>query len=166
MTSVRLSFAPDYPVSFILAVTALVLFSVFFFYKRISGTVPAKHLKWLLGVRVAAMVILLMAIFRPVIRFQRSLFEKSTLLMLLDVSKSMSIRDFPNLPGRLERVKNSLLARNGLLASLQDDFLVSLYYFGGDVERCEGRKDIKGLEPKAEATDLSAAAAGATATVE
>jgi len=166
LTSVRLSFAPDYPVSFILAVTALVLFSVFFFYKRISGTVPAKHLKWLLGVRVAAMVILLMAIFRPVIRFQRSLFEKSTLLMLLDVSKSMSIRDFPNLPGRLERVKNSLLARKGLLASLQDDFLVSLYYFGGDVERCEGRKDIKGLEPKAEATDLSAAAAGATATVE
>ena len=166
MSSIRLSFAPDYPVPFILAVTVLVVVSIVFFYRRVAGAIPPRSLKWLVGVRVAAMSILLLAIFRPVLRFQRSLFEKSTLLLLVDTSKSMSIRDFPNLPGRLERVKNALLTRRGLLGKLQDDFLVNLYQFGGDVERCEGRGDLKDLKPEGEATDLSAAAAGATAIVE
>ena len=166
MSSIRLTFASDFPIVVVLAVTVVAIASVWFFYKRVRGTVPARTYKWLVVIRIVAMAILLLALFRPVLSFQRSLFEKSLLLVLVDSSKSMSIRDFPNLPGRLERVQNALLSRHGLVGQVQDDFMVSFFQFGGDIERCESRGDLKRLKAEADATDLSAAAAGATATVE
>ncbi len=166
MTTVRLHFASDFPALVVLLVAVAAFASVWFFYKRIEGTVPRRIYKWLVGLRAAAMAILLLALFRPVLSFQRSLFEKSQLLLLLDTSKSMSIRDFPKLPDRLERAKNVLLARDGFLSRVRRDFIVHFFRFGGDVERCETVRDLKKLKPDADATDLSAAAAGAAATVE
>ena len=94
----ELSFAQNWSLWFVLAVTAVVLLSVLFFYRRASAVVQRRHLTLLVLLRVAAMTALLLCLFRPVVSFQRTRLEQSALLFLLDRSKSMTIRDFPNQP--------------------------------------------------------------------
>ncbi|MBM4083334.1 MAG: hypothetical protein FJ272_00930, partial [Planctomycetes bacterium] len=82
MTHIRLSFAPGWSYPVILLVTVAALASVYWFYQRVVGAVPRKQLQTLLILRVVAMTVLLLCLFRPVLSFQKTLSKKTGLLML------------------------------------------------------------------------------------
>ncbi|MBM4087606.1 MAG: hypothetical protein FJ272_22685, partial [Planctomycetes bacterium] len=121
------------------------------------GAVPRKQLQTLLILRVVAMTVLLLCLFRPVLSFQKTLSKKTGLLMLLDTSKSMSICDFPNLPGRLERVKGALFQDRGLIKRVENEFDLAWHSFSSYTKKLESRKDITATEPVGDTTDMARA---------
>ena len=165
-SELELSFAQNWSLWFVLAVTAVVLLSVLFFYRRAAATVSRRPLLPLVLLRVAAMTALLLCLFRPVISYQRTRLQQSELLLLLDRSKSMTIRDFPNQPSRFERGREALMDRRGRLHDILKDFQAHWCVFGSHVQRLEGRKALDRVQADAQATDLVTSVRGALARVE
>jgi len=155
MTNVNITFAQGWPMSFVLVVTAAALASVYWFYKRTAGVVPRKELQRLVLLRAVAMVILLLCLFRPVVSFQKTLTRHSSLLVLLDTSQSMSIRDFPNLPDRLDRATSALLQEHSVLRSIEKDFEVTWYAFDSSLRKLDGKRQLRKLKAEGDSTALA-----------
>lgn len=157
MLDVRLIFARDWSLGSCLVLTAVVLVSMALFYRRIAGSVKRQSLVWLLLLRTAAMAALLLCLFQPVLSYQHRLVEKPMLLCLVDCSRSMSVRDFPNLPDRLERVKKSLVRSDGLPQQLSENFEMVWYGFSDVALPLAWPAGINECLPKGEATSIAGA---------
>ncbi|MEW6358224.1 MAG: glutamine amidotransferase [Planctomycetota bacterium] len=157
MLDVRLILAKDWSLLSAIAVAALVILSMLFFYRRIAATVPRQCLVQLLALRTAAMAALLLCLFQPVLSYQRKLVTKPTLICLVDTSRSMSVRDFPNLPDRLERVKKAVLRGDGLAEKLARNFDLVWYSFADVAAPIAWPEGMEKCQPTGEATNLAAA---------
>ena len=80
------------------------------FYYRAFGTLKPKQWRTLLALRVAAILLVVLLLFRPVYSYQEEFVEKPALIFLLDASSSMSIADdasgvtrFNQARGKLEK---------------------------------------------------------------
>ena len=153
----RMSFAQDWSMWFVLAVTIVVLASVVFFYRRVAGVVPRSAVRGLLVLRVLAMVALLLCLFRPVLSYHRQTVSRARVLFLLDASRSMSVRDFPNQPNRFDRAAAALLRPGTPLDRLRDDFRPDWFVFDAGGRELKGRREIDRIQPEGEATDLTQA---------
>lgn len=136
------------------ALTAVTIISVLFFYRRIKGTVRTSDLTKLLALRVLAMIALLLCIFRPAFSYQKSLLERLSVLFLVDTSKSMGIRDFPNLPDRLKRVENALLNPAGFVTKIEKDYDTAWYSFFASAGALNNKAELQKLEAAGTATDI------------
>jgi len=137
-----------------LAVTLITVLSVLFFYRRIQGTVPSRRLVELVALRCVAMGALLLCLFRPVLSYQQKLLEKSTLICLVDTSRSMSVRDYPNLPDRLGRVKDAVLKSPDFLQRLNENFDLAWFAFSDSITPLNDVKELADLKPEGEATNI------------
>ncbi|NOZ23472.1 MAG: hypothetical protein GXP25_20545 [Planctomycetes bacterium] len=154
MLDVRLILAKDWSLFSSFVVAAVVILSMLFFYRRIAATVPRQCLVRLLVLRTLAMTTLLLCLFQPVLSYQRRLVEKPTLICLLDTSRSMSVRDFPNLPDRLDRVKKAVTREGGLADKLATDFDLVWYSFADVAAPLSWPDGIEKCRPNGEATNL------------
>ena len=160
---IALRFTQNWSLWFVLAVTAVVLVSVLFFYRRVSATVARRHLAPLLLLRVAAMVALLLCLFRPVLSFHKSRLEQSKLVFLLDCSKSMSV---PQEKSHFERAREVLLDREGRLKDTLDVFDAQWYVFSSNAHWLDGPSDLNRVAADGEVTDLTESVTGALARVD
>jgi len=150
------SLAPGQSMFLFVLLAVVALASVVFFYRRCVGEISTALFVFLLGLRVFAVVLLVLFIFRPVVSFERGFTQKSTLIFLVDNSGSMSIRDGASVPRRIELVKRVLPRR---LEKLGADFDVKLYSFSNEAKQLE-LKQLDGLQADGEVTDLAAGIAG------
>jgi len=121
------------------------------FYRLVYRVVPRPVLVLLIGLRSLAILMLLLLIFKPVLSYTHRVFRRAGLAVLVDTSRSMSVRDYPNSPSRLERVAAELKPR---LSELAEMFDVHLYTFAS-VARAAGA-DLP-TEADGDATNLSRA---------
>ena len=155
ISNLHISFAHDLPWWVVLSGTAAALLTVAFFYRRAARQVSRQYLALLLGLRVAAMIALLLCLFRPAITYLRGTIERSTLLILADASQSMSVHDFPGQPNRFERVQSVLQQSGGAAARLENEFDTRWYVFDTRARRMNKRRKIAEISPDGKGTDLT-----------
>jgi len=159
----RVAFAQDWSLWFVLAITVVVISSVIFFYRRAAGTVPPAILRGLLILRLLAMLALLLCLFRPVISYHRQVVRRAELIFLLDASRSMTVRDYPNQPDRFKRAASALLRPGTAISNVQDQFDPSWFVFDAVGRPLDHRRELDRIEPEGEATDLTQAVRDAVA---
>jgi uncharacterized membrane protein len=163
MSHLRLALDSGYSWWLCLALAALAAGAVIFFYRRAAGAADRYSLAAMIALRVALVLLVLAVLFRPALRYETGKTERQALLVCLDRSRSMSISDAPGLPARFDRARGALAGRSGALQELAADFDVRLWVFDGAPRKLAGEKDLRAETAGGEATNLSAALAGAAA---
>ena len=148
----RLFFYSDFmSVPLLLGAFVVLSLLVVLFYQLVYRMVPRPVLLALIVLRSLAVLVLLLLIFKPVLSYTKEVMRRAGLCIVADTSRSMSVRDYPNSPSRLERVAAELAPR---LASLRDTFDLHLYTFDS-VAR--GPVDEVPTDASGEATNLARA---------
>ncbi|MBT6717917.1 MAG: hypothetical protein HOB18_09835 [Nitrospina sp.] len=131
----QLNWAPEDPwliaVSFAL-ITPLALWFFWTSLRRISST-PKKIL--LLSLRVLAFIFLLVILLRPELEVKKNHSLKNHIAILLDDSKSLSIKTFPKEIPRIDLVKETLEANKEYFEQLKKDFHVDTYYVSDGIKK-------------------------------
>ena len=157
MTDFKFSLGAQFPAWVLLLAALALLGTAVVFYLRVWPVLRLRVFAVLMGLRLLAVLILLLLFFEPVLSYQRELVRKAEIVLLIDTSKSMQVRDFPSQPNRLELVKKELLGGRGLIERLSRQFKVRLYRFDSSAEPVENVADVEKLEPVGEATNIAKA---------
>lgn len=156
-----ITFQPGYhpAILALLAVAALLLVGIG--YARAFGALKAR--KWLLlyVLRLAAIVIVLLLLFRPVLSFQRDVIQRRGVVFLIDRSASMSVTDDGAGGSRLENAMDRVAAWWRKLSTSFDPLLIA---FADTPEFLEGLDSLATLHADGEATSLSRALTAAAQT--
>lgn len=155
----HLTLAQGYSLTTMLAVAAVAVLLAGAFYYRAFGTLPARQWRTLLVLRVVAILLVVMLLFRPVLSYQNVFAEKPTLIFLLDTSASMSIADDATGVTRFNRARGKL---ETWCAKLKDEFRLLPMAFAGRAETLGGPQDLPALTPAGKATSLARALSAAS----
>jgi len=132
------------------ALAAILLTGVF--YRRAFGQLPAGQWRLLLILRSLAIVVVVLLLFEPTMRYYRDLRRKPGVVFVLDRSASMSISDDPTGVTRFNLARRQLESWWGKLA---DDFELRLVEFAQRARPAEGIEELPTLRPDGQATSLS-----------
>jgi uncharacterized membrane protein len=124
---------------------------VLFFYLRVFNYLGRLPMAGLLAMRLVAILLLVLLIFKPVLSFEETLEHRTDLYLLVDASESMSVSDYPDTPHRL-----SLAARQieEYLGRLKTAFEVKLFWFD---TRAHEVQEGRWPSPEGDATNLARA---------
>ncbi len=154
-----ITFEADLPWWLLVAAGAVLVGAALVFYLRVRGNLKPGMLAVLLGLRMLAVVSLLVLFLRPVFRFDTESVLKGELLVLLDDSKSMSVQDYPSEPNRLEQAKREVTGTKGFAAEAGEDFNIHYYGFSSGLEALRDERAVSDLKPTGEGTHLAGAVA-------
>lgn len=124
------------------------------FYSNLLPQLGRRRTGLLLGLRVAALALLVPMLFEPVVRYVSRPRPEKPLIFLIDASGSMSVPDVQNGPTRLQSVWQTLRPQ---LPRLQDHFVPRFYAFSAAVQPLASPNDLATTRPDGQATDLVAA---------
>lgn len=149
-----LTLADGQSVATMLAVAVVAILLAAAFYRRAFGTLPAGKFAALLGLRAAAILLVVTLLFRPVLSYQASPSERPSLVFLLDTSASMSISDDAGGVSRFDRARERLVKWSG---RLDRDFRLRIMVFAEQADLVEGTASLASLTPTGSATSFSRA---------
>lgn len=131
MKNWELAFTGTWPTLLVLGLGAVAAALAYLFYLKKRGNVPPRIFKTLSILRALAIITVALFLLKPVIRYTRTKTEDTVALVMLDVSKSMSIEDAAGERSRLEAA-HRLLNRDpaNLLERLEETQTVRLFAFG------------------------------------
>jgi uncharacterized membrane protein len=145
--------APWIPLILLVAALALCVWLVARLYRRLTSSIDRRSILLLLTIRSLALLILLLFLFRPEVSYVRSAGERPILALLLDSSRSMGVRDHPDLPARLDQVKSVLRHPPAPLQEMLGHFDTRIYTVDAQTREIAYR-DIPLLDARGEATFL------------
>jgi uncharacterized membrane protein len=154
MTNVEISFGSQFPAWVLFLAGAVLLGTAVLFYARVRRVLSVGGFALLMGLRVLAVLLLLLAFFKPTLSYQRELVKRSDLVFLIDVSKSMGVHDYPSQPSRLEMARRELVRPGGLVERLSKQFNVRLYRFDAAAEPVADVAELEKLQPVGDATAI------------
>ena len=131
----------------LLALAAAAL--VAFFYLGACRSLGSRPLAVLLALRILAVLVLVLLIFKPLLSYEERLSRRTDLLILVDASRSMSVSDWPDTPSRLARAMAQLTE---YLDRLRASFNVRLFAFDS---RARAVEDARWPEPVGDSTNLA-----------
>lgn len=105
-------------------------------YFRVRGKSTPRDRAVLTALRVAALLVLVACLFRPMLLLSEAVPRRNFVGVLLDDSRSMRIADRDG-RSRADFVRDTLGARSTLLARLQERFQVRLFRFGATSARAD-----------------------------
>ena len=94
ITSARLDFYPEINIALFILLIVLIGVSIYFLYKSPGDDIPAWRRNTMAGLRIAFMIMLLFVFLKPTIALTLEGNIRRTLLLLLDNTASMQIKDF------------------------------------------------------------------------
>ena len=133
-------------------VTASVL--VIVFYRRAFPALKPGRWRRLVALRLLAIAIILLLLFRPVVSHQQAVSEKRVVAFLVDQSASMGVADDPGGATRWEHATDKLLS---WLEQLQPDFETEVAAFSDVALPLETREALVALQANGASTSLSRA---------
>jgi hypothetical protein len=145
-----LIFANPWPWWLVVPLLAGVAVLLAWLYRRERKLVSPRVGLFLTALRIALVVMLFLTLLAPVISTQITRTTKDSLLLLVDQSRSMAIRDEPRGPTRAEQVRKVFDAV--LLNRLQTTSQLRAYRFAASATAFDTREPWAG--PDGEATDL------------
>ena len=155
----QLTLAQGYSIATMLAVTAVAVFLTGVFYYRAFRTLRARQWQLLLGLRVLAILVVILLLFRPVVSYQNVLTEKPALIFLLDHSSSMSITDDATSITRFNQARDRMTKWT---EKLKDDFRVTSIAFAEKADTLKDATELASLTADGKATSLVRALATAS----
>ena len=103
---------------------------------------------FLFFLRVVTFVLLLVILLRPELEFKKSHSLKNHIAILLDNSKSLSIKTFPKEVPRIDLVRKTLESNKEYFDQLKKDFQVDTYFVSDGIEKVSSRlKDYQANRP-------------------
>ncbi|HIQ20791.1 MAG TPA: hypothetical protein EYH34_06110 [Planctomycetes bacterium] len=136
----------------LVAAAAVLLAGVF--YWRAFGALRPGQWQTLFVLRVLAILIVVLLLFRPVVSYYRELEEKRAVVFLLDTSASMGIADGTSEVSRFEQARQQVAE---WWAELRDDFDPHLVAFAERARPLEDVSQLAALAADGRATSLSRA---------
>ncbi len=129
---------------------AAILFTAAFYYRAFKRLQPWR--RWtLFALRSAAILIVVLLLFRPVFSYYRNLEERKPLVLLLDSSSSMNIADDATGRTRFDRARDRIAQ---WWEKLQDDFDLQLIEFAQRARPIDDIEQLAELTPEGKATSL------------
>ncbi|RMF57294.1 MAG: VWA domain-containing protein [Calditrichaeota bacterium] len=152
----KLSFNALPSAAVILVVFLLYLVLLWLGYRKTTLEIGAGFRRTLMGLKLVVLGLLLLMLFEPVVTVSSVIPRKSSLIVLVDDSRSMSIKDSGERRSRLAFARKLLgsKAAPGLLAELRRNFKVQTYRFSSDVAYLPDTQNLSGTGA---VTDLSSA---------
>lgn len=106
----------------------LVPVALAFFWSSLSRIQSRNKRAFLLGLRVLVYAFLFLILFQPQLEFSQSRLLTNSIAVLLDDSKSLSIKTFPEEKSRLDIVRHVLESNREYFEKLQENFQVDFYF--------------------------------------
>lgn len=148
------AFTGSWPVLLVLIGAAAGAGLAGWFYRRRRAALPRWYYAALVGLRTALVLLLALFILRPVLRFSRSHMGETEIAVLVDVSRSMSIKDSLGGRSRLAAAEEVLTGKgNGILRGLEQIGKVRLFAFDNGLEEMD-RAGLDALKPEGEETAI------------
>ena len=129
----QLHWSPEDPAMIFTVLGIVVPIALWFFWTSLNR-IGSRSRKFLFfALRLAAFTLLLLMLLKPELEFRKSQSLKNSIAVLLDNSKSLSIKsdDSP----RIDLVKKVLKANASYFENLRKDFNVDYYFFSDDIEK-------------------------------
>jgi len=158
MSSIHITLAHDWPAWLVALISTAAVLLVVLPYWTAGRRLRRRALAVLILLRVAAVALLVLLLFRPTLNFTRRKTERSQVILLVDESISMGLKDGRNVLSRLDWVKDALGRKEGVLATLRKDFDLSLFAFSSTL-RALHDNELAELKPVGESTHLAQAVA-------
>ena len=124
------------------------------FYRNILGQVLPSRWRLLLGLRVAAILLVVLLLFRPVLSLERDELRRRILVLAIDHSASMSVADDATGTSRFDQARTRVLDWS---ARLGHDFDLRVLPFSNQAAVLEQPGALTTLKPTGESTSLSRA---------
>jgi len=138
---VNVSFSAEWPVLLVLATGILLLAWTIWSYRKVRDARVSARLFWTLaGLRILAIVALLLLLLQPLVRSSRQITQRSVVAVLLDGSESMSIEDGANNRKRIDDAVALLSEPGKLLGDLSTRFDTRLFHFGSSLAPLDKKK--------------------------
>ncbi len=131
------------PVLLVVGAVAAVAVAALFTYRGLASVERTRDRVVLIGLRVAALVVLLFCLFRPTLILKAAVPQQNFLGVLVDDSRSMAIADRDGQP-RSAFVQQQLSGPNAkLLDALSQRFVVRFFRFASSSDRVASAADLK-----------------------
>ena len=138
----RLAFAAGTGTYIILAIALAIAIPALIAYARLRMRGGPRDRAMLLGLRMAALALVVLAVLHPVLVVSEAVPQRNVVGVLVDDSRSMRIADLDG-KTRAEAVRHLLGTRDSALyAALADKFVVRLFRFSGNGERVTQLADL------------------------
>ena len=144
----QVNWAPEDPWLIAISLGLMMPLALWFFWTSLRrvGSKPKKV--FLFFLRVVAFVLLLVILLRPELEFKKSHSLKNHIAILLDNSKSLSIKTFPKEVSRIDLVRKTLESNKEYFDQLKKDFQVDTYFVSDGIEKVSSRsKDYQANRP-------------------
>jgi uncharacterized membrane protein len=151
---VNLTLEQGYSFSTMILVALIACALTGLFYYRAFGMLPRGRWQLLLGLRILAILLVIVLLFRPVFSYYKELDQKPGCVFLLDTSASMSIADDPSGVTRFNQARGQI---EKWWERLENDFSLHLVEFSDRASAIEGPKAMPGLTPDGASTSISRA---------
>ena len=142
-----------------LVVAAVAIALTAAFYYRAFRTLRAGRWQALLALRILAIVLVVLLLFKPLFRYEKELEEKPAVVFLLDTSSSMGIADDATGVTRFNQARDQV---EKWWEKLRNDFELHLVEFSERARPLEAITDLAAIAPEGKATSLSRALVAAT----
>ena len=114
-----------------LVVLVLVPVALWFFWTSLGRIQSPTRKIFLIVLRTLTFAVLVFLLLKPELEFRKSQMQRNTVVVLLDDSKSLSIKTFPSETPRIDLIRQALEKNHKILESLKDDFQVD-YFLASD----------------------------------
>ena len=144
----HVNWAPEDPWLIAISLGLMMPLALWFFWTSLRrvGSKPKKV--FLFFLRVVTFVLLLVILLRPELEFKKSHSLKNHIAILLDNSKSLSIKTFPKEVPRIDLVRKTLESNKEYFDQLKKDFQVDTYFVSDGIEKVSSRsKDYQANRP-------------------
>ena len=149
----QLHLSQENPVVILFLLGIVIPSSLWFFWTSLSRLDyrPKKFLFF--GLRLAAFTLLLLILLKPELEFRKSEPLKNSIVVLLDNSKSLSIKT--NESPRIDLIKKTLTTNASYLKKLGKDFNVDFYFVSDAIEKVAAGTVESHYQPHRPFTDLA-----------
>ena len=139
--------------SILISVALIVPPALWFFWTSLRRVGSTSKKLFLFFLRIFAFAFLFMILMRPELEFRKSNALKNHIAVLLDNSKSLSVKTFPEKTSRIDLVKKTLKFNEEYFQKLRNDFQVDTYFVSDEIKKTN--YSIKNYQAHRSYTDFS-----------
>ena len=149
----QLNWSPEDPVVIFAVLGVLIPLALWFFWTSLNRIGSRSRKLLLFVLRVAAFTLLLLILLKPELEYRKSQTLKNSIAVLLDNSKSLSIKTDES--RRIDLIKKALASNALYLKNLEKDFNVDYYLASDDIEKMAAGAVKNLYQPRRPFTDLT-----------
>ncbi|MZH03347.1 MAG: hypothetical protein F3745_08140, partial [Nitrospinae bacterium] len=149
----QLHWSPENPFLIFAVLGVVIPLALWFFWTSLNRVGSGSRRLFLFVFRVAAFILLLLILLKPELEFRKSQSLKNSIAVLLDNSKSLSIKTDESL--RIDLIKKALASNAAYLENLSKEFNVDYYFASNDIEKVAAGAVENLYKPHRSFTDLT-----------